>query len=98
MHDFRTFTRSVSRTLAPRWCTPALLLAAALLSAGPAAAAPVQDCGSTGICYCVNSDFKPVIDAQVAKLRAIIAAERAKGKAIGYMSVPLSTLGGGTLM
>jgi hypothetical protein len=74
---------------------PALLLAASLLSAGPAAAALVQDCGSTGICYCVNSDFKAVIDAQVQKLRAIIATERAKGKAIGYMSVPLSTLGGG---
>lgn len=95
MHDFRTFTRPFSPLPAPRWCTPALLLAASLLGADPAAAAPVQDCGSTGICYCVNSDFKAVIDAQVVKLRAIIAAERAKGKAIGYMSVPLSTLGGG---
>ncbi|MEO8805761.1 MAG: hypothetical protein ABI433_06745 [Burkholderiaceae bacterium] len=43
----------------------------------------------------MNSDFKPVVDAQVVKLRALIAAEHAKGKAVGYLSIPLSTLGGG---
>jgi hypothetical protein len=56
---------------------------------------PTTDCTTIGICYCINPDFKPVIDAQVAKLRGIIAAERAKGRAVGYLSIPLSTLGGG---
>lgn len=59
-----------------------------------AMAAPLTDCSGNGICYCMNSDFKPVIDSQVDKLRGIIAAERAKGRAIGYLSLPLSTLGG----
>jgi len=72
----------------------ALLLAAAATPTG-ARAAPVTECSSIGICYCMNSDFKPVVDAQVVKLRALVAAERAKGKAVGYLSIPLSTLGGG---
>ncbi|MES2972009.1 MAG: hypothetical protein V4757_00275 [Pseudomonadota bacterium] len=68
---------------------------AALVMALPIAqAAPVTECATNGICYCMNSDFKPVIDEQVAKLKAMVAAERAKGKAVGYMSVPLSTAGG----
>ncbi len=62
--------------------------------ATPTQAAPVSECGANGICFCMNSDFKPVVDEQVNKLRAIIAAERAKGKAVGYLSVPLSTAGG----
>lgn len=57
-------------------------------------AAPVTECGANGICYCYNDEFKASIDAQVSKLRAMIAAERAKGKAVGYLSVPLSTAGG----
>ena len=70
-------------------------LTLALAAALPARAAPVTECATIGICYCINSDFKPIIDDQVSKLRAMIAAERAKGKAIGYLSVPLSTGGGG---
>ena len=58
-------------------------------------AAPVTECATIGICYCMNSDFKPLVEAQVTKLRELIQAERAKGKAVGYMSLPLSTLGGG---
>lgn len=56
--------------------------------------APVNECGANGICYCYNDEFKAGIDAQVTKLRGIIAAEREKGKAVGYLSVPLSTAGG----
>ncbi len=61
----------------------------------PSGAAPVTECATIGLCYCMNSDFRPLIDAQVARLRALVATERAKGKAVGYMSIPLSTLGGG---
>jgi hypothetical protein len=86
--------------LLPR--TPALLaglLCALLLgctSAPPAARiSSITDCSTNGICYCINGDFKPVVESQVARLRSLIAAERARGKAIGYMSIPLSTMGGG---
>ena len=75
----------------------AALLAAALFAAGAAPgvqALPLTECSGNGVCYCMNSDFKPVIDSQVDKLRGLIAAERARGKAVGYLSLPLSTLGG----
>jgi hypothetical protein len=71
------------------------LLAACASAPSPSPAAATTDCTTIGICYCINPAFKPVIDTQVAKLRGIIAAERAKGKAVGYLSIPLSTLGGG---
>ena len=70
-------------------------LFALLFVAAPAQAAAVTECGATGICYCYNDELKGVIDAQVLKLRVMIAAQRAQGKAVGYMSVPLSTAGGG---
>jgi hypothetical protein len=61
---------------------------------GPVAAAPVTECTALRVCYCMNSDFRQAIDDKVAYYRSAIAAERAKGKAIGYLSVPLSTAGG----
>ncbi len=69
-------------------------LAFSLPAALPVAAAPGTQCTVISICFCVNTDFKTAIDEKVASYRAAIAAERAKGKAIGYMSVPLSTTGG----
>ena len=36
-----------------------------------------------------------MIDANVAKLRQRIAEEKSKGKTIGFLSIPLSTAGGG---
>jgi hypothetical protein len=47
------------------------------------------------LCYCVANDFKPVIDEKVKFYRQQIADARAQGKAVAYMSLPLSTLGGG---
>ena len=47
------------------------------------------------LCYCVADEFKPVIDAKVKLYRQQIADARAKGQAVAYMSLPLSTLGGG---
>lgn len=70
------------------------LAALAAMAVGPVAAAPVTECTALRVCYCMNSDFRQAIDDKVAFYRSAIAAERAKGKAIGYLSVPLSTAGG----
>jgi hypothetical protein len=72
---------------------PALVLAVTLL-APVAHAANATQCTLTGLCYCSNADFSAAIAEKVAYYRTTIAAERAKGKAIGYLSVPLSTAGG----
>src|SRR5215831_12822315 len=60
-----------------------------------ASAASVTECTALNLCYCVNSDLKPTIDANVARVRALLAGQRQQGKAVGYMSIPLSTVGGG---
>jgi hypothetical protein len=69
--------------------------ALALLPMIPAHAAKTTECTALKLCFCVNEDFKPLIAEKVKFFRAAIAEQRAKGKAIGYISVPLSTLGGG---
>ena len=53
----------------------------------------VTECTGVAVCYCINGDFKDAIAEKVDYYRKAIAAERAKGKAIGYMSVPLSSTG-----
>jgi hypothetical protein len=74
----------------------ALSLTAAVSMFAPAAAigANVTECTGVAVCYCINGDFKDAIAEKVDYYRKAIAAERAKGKAIGYMSVPLSSTGG----
>src|SRR5947209_6875723 len=73
----------------------ALLLATSIVLATHASAANVTACTAVKICYCVNSDFKAAVDEKVAYFRNAIAEQRAKGKAVGYLSIPLSTVGGG---
>src|SRR5690349_15306696 len=73
----------------------ALAFAALLCSPVASHAANVTECTAIGLCYCVNSDFKDAVAEKVDFFRTAIAAERAKGKAVGYMSVPLSSTGGG---
>jgi hypothetical protein len=85
-----TMASPVSRTLAA-----AAVAVAAVLPWAAAQAAPVTECTAFRVCYCMNSDFRAAIDDKVAWYRSTIAAEKAKGKAIGYLSVPLSTAGGG---
>jgi hypothetical protein len=63
--------------------------------ANPALAGKSTECTKIAVCYCVGTDLKPVIDAKVASFRQMLAAERTAGRAVGYMSVPLSTIGGG---
>ena len=48
------------------------------------------------ICYCVNTDYSDAIKDNVARVRQIIADQKAAGKAVGYLSVPLSPAGGGS--
>jgi hypothetical protein len=73
----------------------ALVAMTVVATANPSAAAKVTACTKLAICYCVNDDLKDVIEAKVARFRDVLATERRAGKAIGYMSVPLSTVGGG---
>ena len=73
-------------------------LAAALIggtAAGDAAAAKATECTKVGICYCVNDELKAAIAARVDRFRQLIAEQRKTGKAVGYMSLPLTSTGGG---
>ena len=75
----------------------ALVAAGMALAIAPAVAlaAKVTECTKIGVCYCVNDELKPVIAAKVDRFRAVIAEQRKAGKAVGYLSVPLSSAGGG---
>lgn len=76
-------------------------LAQLLNTIWPTAAGPVPPvekvtaCTLTKVCYCVAKDNLDAIAANVARIRQLIADQRVAGKAIGYLSIPLSTLGGG---
>jgi len=74
--------------------TCALLFAVASWT-GVAHAAKVTECTKVGICYCVNEDLKPTIQSKVDRFRQILAEQRKAGKAVGYLSVPLTSAGGG---
>ncbi|PDT83639.1 hypothetical protein CO669_33050 [Bradyrhizobium sp. Y36] len=51
-------------------------------------------CTLTNICYCVTTTHRDAITANVARVRQLLADQRATGKMTGYLSIPLSTLGG----
>lgn len=64
-------------------------------SVAPAiAAATVTACTAINLCYGINSINANAIAANISRVWQEIAAQRAKGKAIGYLSIPLSTTGG----
>ncbi|MEO8486459.1 MAG: hypothetical protein ABI585_08985 [Betaproteobacteria bacterium] len=69
-------------------------VAAALISA-LASAAPSTECTKIGICYCVNDEHKATITQRVDRFRSVIAEQRKAGKSVGYLSVPLTSAGGG---
>jgi len=60
-----------------------------------ALAAKTTECTKSAICYCVNEDLKPTIQAKVDRFRQVLAEQRKAGKAVGYLSVPLTSTGGG---
>jgi hypothetical protein len=57
----------------------------------------VTRCPLPEFCYCVNSSIIEQIQIRVSQIRSAIREEKAKGKAIGYMSIPISTLRGSYL-
>ena len=62
---------------------------------GPSQAAKSTECTKGGICYCVNDELKATIASKVERFRQILAEQRKAGKAVGYLSVPLTSAGGG---
>src|SRR6202000_207073 len=73
------------------------LVAAALASPmAVQAGGLVTVCTKLDICYCVNSHYQKAITENVARVRKLIADNKAQGKAIGYLSIPLSPAGGGS--
>jgi hypothetical protein len=72
-----------------------LVVVVALVAVMPAHAAKTTECTKIGICYCVNDELKPTIAAKVERFRQLIAEQRKAGKSVGYLSVPLSSGGGG---
>jgi hypothetical protein len=71
-------------------------LAAGLAFALPAesAGANVTACTTINLCYCMNESNRGAIDDNIARVRKLIVDQKIQGKAIGYMSIPLSTAGG----
>jgi hypothetical protein len=69
-------------------------IAIALTLPTGAQAGTVTACTAIDLCYCVNTDVRSQIDANVARVRQLISEQRKQDKAIGYMSIPLSTAGG----
>jgi hypothetical protein len=72
-----------------------VIVAASFAIAGPARGAKATECTKIGICYCVNDELKAQIQAKVERFRQTIAEQRKAGKAVGYLSVPLTAAGGG---
>ena len=77
-----------------RWPALLALLAASLTSANAVRADNATECTLIRFCYCVDGGLKGVIDQQVAVVREAIGKQKAQGKAIGYMSIPISTVAG----
>lgn len=69
--------------------------AAVVLSPSVARAAKTTECAKVGVCYCVNDELKATIASRVERFRQVIAEHRKSGKAVGYLSVPLTSTGGG---
>jgi len=83
---------------AHRFAFPAFTaVIAAILATCPAIvqAAKSTECTKSGICYCVNDELKATIASKVERFRQILAEQRKAGKAVGYLSVPLTSAGGG---
>lgn len=76
-------------------CRRFWLIVVALAFTTPGARAEqVTECAIDAFCYCVRAELRSIIQQNVDDIRAQISAQKAKGKAVGYLSIPLSTLGG----
>jgi hypothetical protein len=74
-------------------CMPAAAILA-ILAPSQLRADTMTACTTLSLCYCVNKDFVEAINANIARVRQLIVEQRNQGKAIGYLSIPLSTVGG----
>jgi hypothetical protein len=90
------FATNIRQDILAMMLTMALSGAALVSPQAADAAGLVTACTPLDICYCINSDYREVIDANVARIRQLIASNKAQGKAIGYLSIPLSPAGGGS--
>src|SRR5215467_13316108 len=70
-------------------------LFASAVSALAAEPAKSTECTKIGLCYCVSGEARAAIDEKIARFRTVIADQHKAGKAVGYLSVPLSPAGGG---
>ena len=68
--------------------------ALAVLTGTTVKAESSTQCTSLGFCYCVNADLRPIMERHVADIRKAMRAQRDLGKAIGYLSIPISTIEG----
>ncbi|HKA81537.1 MAG TPA: hypothetical protein VKD43_15980 [Xanthobacteraceae bacterium] len=82
---------------AARIATAAGVVCLALAAPVDARADSATECTAGNFCYCVDTALKAAIDQQVAAIRSVIAKQRSQAKAIGYLSVPLSTIEGSYL-
>jgi hypothetical protein len=58
------------------------------------AAEKATACTMINVCYCVTAANRDAIAANVARVRQLLADQRAAGKMTGYLSIPLSSVGG----
>jgi hypothetical protein len=72
----------------------AVLPVLAALAGDPSYAATVTECTKDEFCYCVDTGLRGAIALHIASIRGLIAAEKTKGKAVGYLSIPISTVNG----
>ena len=62
------------------YAVAALLGACVAVTAnGTANAAKATECTKINVCYCVNADLRPTIDAKVARFRQLLAEQRKAG-------------------
>jgi hypothetical protein len=93
--SIRTEDRVVAFSNPARIGSLLLVLWIALPPTGSTALAEkVTECTVDAFCYCVDSELRGMITQKVEYARTLIANEKANGKAVGYLSIPISTVGG----
>ena len=98
--EYETNARNTARSQAALAAARlANLLNETLASTGPSQSSAPPDrvtlCTTVDLCYCVNKGYRDKIEANVVRVRRLIADSRQQGRAIGYLSVPISPAGGG---
>jgi hypothetical protein len=83
------------RAAAPRALLLGIAISAASVGSSQGAGmAATPTCTIDGFCYCSGMGFAADIQRNVEAIREMVAFQKAQGKAVGYLSVPLSTVAG----